>query len=345
MDLSWSRIPLKLKTPFRTATALRDRKETIWVRLAHEEVEGWGEAAPVETYGQTLESAESALSSMASLLRGNPMHIDRIIEDLLASHGDQRAAVAAVDAALHDWVGKRFGICVTSWLGLDPGRHPDTSFTIGIDEPDRLVEKVLAAEEYPILKIKLGGDQDERLLSTVRQHAPEKTLRVDANTAWSVDEALGRLPMLAAFGVELLEQPIAAEDYEGLRRLKEANVCAIVADESCVVPADVVSLAGCVDGINIKMSKCGGIREAVRMIHLARGMGMRVMLGCMIESGLGVAAAAQLAPLVDWLDLDSHLLLSTQPFIGLGGRGGRLTIGGGPGLGVGKAECLQEGVR
>lgn len=315
------------------------------MRLAHEGVEGWGEAAPLDTYGQTLESAEFALASMAPLVRRNPMHVERIVDDLLAAHSDQRAAVAAVDAALHDWLGKRFDVSTANWLGLDSGRHPATSFTIGIDEPDRIAEKVSEAEAYPILKVKVGSDHDEEVLSIVRQHAPRKTIRVDANTAWSVDGALARLPMLASFGVELLEQPITAGDLEGLRRLKEADVCAIVADESCVVRADVATLAGCVDGINIKLSKCGGIREAVKMIHIARGLGMRVMLGCMIESALGVAAAAQLAPLADWLDLDSHLLLSSRPFTGLGGDGGRLTIGGSPGLGVHRVDLPKGGAR
>ncbi|MBN2560549.1 MAG: dipeptide epimerase [Phycisphaerae bacterium] len=334
MILTWSRIPLKLARTFKTATARRTDKETLCVRIVHEGIVGWGEAAPVDTYQQTLEGAEATLAAVAASLRGDPLNVERIVDGLLRRFDDQRATVSAIDAALHDWIGKRFGIATTRWLGLDPTDIPLTSFTIGIDELETIAEKVREADAYPILKIKLGTARDEEVLSTIREIAPEKVLRADANTAWSVEEALDRLSILAAWGVEFVEQPIPPGDNAGLRRLKEAAVCPIVADESCVRPADVVALAGCVDGVNIKLSKCGGIREALKMIRLARALGMKVMLGCMVESSLGIAAAAQLAPLADWLDLDGHLLLSEDPFTGIGGAGGRLCVGLRPGLGV-----------
>lgn len=336
MQLSWSRIPLPLSGTFRTAKAIREDKHTLWVKVTHRNIVGWGEAAPIDTYRQNLESAEKALSLMVPLLEDrNPLEVEDTTRLLLDRFDDQRATVAAVDAALHDWAGKQFGIPVHRWLGLKSTPIPLTSFTIGIDEPKAVAQRVREAMDYPILKLKIGGPNDEEILAMVRELAPTKTIRVDANTAWTVEQSLQMLPRLSRYGVEFVEQPLVAADREGLRRLKEAGICPIVADESCVRPADVLGLAGCVDGINIKLSKCGGIREAMKMIHLARAAGLKVMLGCMIESSLGISAALQLAPLVDWLDLDGHLLLSHDPFTGIAGAGGRLILGPDPGLGVG----------
>jgi L-alanine-DL-glutamate epimerase-like enolase superfamily enzyme len=338
MKLTWSRIRLRVADTFRTAKARRADKETLWVQLSLDGITGWGEAVPMDTYRQTLQSAEAALAEIKLWFEESgpqdPLAVEAITRELLARFDDQRAAVAAVDAALHDWIGKRHSISTVRWLGLDGLPLPLTSFSIGIDEPDAVARKVRAAATYPILKLKLGTDRDEAILAAVRREAPDKRVRVDANGAWSVDEALAKLPMLARYGVEFVEQPIPPGDNAGLRRLREAEVCPIVADESCIRPADVPALAGCVNGVNIKLSKCGGIREGLRVLHAARACGLKVMLGCMIESSLGIAAAAQLAPLADWLDLDGHLLLAGDPFEGIGGAAGRLTIGVGPGLGV-----------
>jgi L-alanine-DL-glutamate epimerase-like enolase superfamily enzyme len=260
--------------------------------------------------------------------------MDDVLDELLERFGGELATVAAMDSALHDWAGKQTGVPTWQWLGLEPPGSFTTSFTIGLDEPNAVVERVRHAEAYPILKLKLGGPEDEEIVARVRETAPTKTLRVDANTAWTVNQALQMLPRLARYDVEFVEQPLPAQDLDGLRRLKEAAILPIVADESCVRPDDVARVAGCVDGINIKLSKCGGIREALKMIRLARAHGLKVMLGCMIESSLGIAAALQLAPLADWLDLDGHLLLAHDPFTGIGGAGGRLTLSDRPGLGV-----------
>lgn len=338
MNLTFRRMPLRLADSFRTAKADRTDKETLWVKVEHGGIEGWGEAAPVDTYRQTLESAEAALKKMGPLLGDDPTDIEGISDRLTNQFHDQLAAVCAVDAALHDWLGKRAGLPTVSVLGLSPRSIPLTSFSLGIADPELIAEKMRRAAEYPIIKLKVGSPRDEETIALIREIAPEKTIRVDANTAWTVDETLEKLPMLAKHRVEFVEQPIRAGDRDGLRRVHEAGILPIVADESCVVPADVLPLAGCVVGVNIKLSKCGGIRPALKMIHLARAAGLKIMLGCMIESSLGIAAAAQLAPLADWLDLDGHLLLSNDPIRGLGGRGGRLTIGGGPGLGVVPAE-------
>ncbi len=339
VKLTWTRIDLSLRHPFRTATALRTTKQTLWLRLQNGGMEGWGESVPVDTYGQTLESAEAALPAIASFLStqhspGALAHIEGIVDALLTRHPTERATIAAVDASLHDLLAKKVGIPVWRLLDLHAGRMPFTSFTIGIDELATIDAKVREAAEYPILKIKLGTPNDEQILSTVRRAAPDKTLRVDANTAWADDELIDRARMLARWKVEFVEQPVKAGNLAGLRRLKDARILPVFADESCVVPADVERLVGCVDGINIKMSKCGGITEARRMIAIARAHGMRVMLGCMIESSLGIAAPAHIGPLVDHLDLDGHMLLGNDPFIGLGGDNGRLTLSDRAGLGI-----------
>jgi L-alanine-DL-glutamate epimerase-like enolase superfamily enzyme len=335
MEITWARQSLRMAVPFRTAKATRTDKQTLWVRVAHDGVEGWGEAVAVDTYGQSLDSAEATLPVIQSMLQNHaPWEVEDIVDALTARFPDQLATVAAVDAAIHDWTGKRVGIPTVHLLGLNPARVPTTSYTLGIDEPEQIRERLHAAADYPILKLKLGSPHDVQTLDLVRQIAPEKGLRIDANTAWTLSDALAWLPKLAEFGVELLEQPLPAGDLDGLRRLAETGLVPIVADESCVRPADVTKVASGVDGINIKLEKCGGIREAMKMIRVARGLGLKIMIGCMIESSLGIAAAAQLAPLADWLDLDGHLLLANDPFTGLGGRMGRLTVGGGPGLGV-----------
>ncbi len=339
MKLSWSRISIEPETPFRTAKAVRDKTRTLWVRIASEGIEGWGEAAPIDTYHQSVDSAEVALCAMTPILEhADPLSIESITADLLDRFDDQRAAVAAVDAALHDWIGKRFNVPVSRWLGLDPHSVPLTSYTIGIDTPGRIAEKTRGAAAFPILKIKIAPDTAEQTLSIVREIAPEKTLRVDANASWTLDEAIRQFPRLAAYGLEFVEQPFSADDIDAMKRIRDEGIVPIVADESCVRPADVVALAGRVDGINIKLSKCGGIREAIRMIHLGRAFGMKIMLGCMIESTLGIATAAQLAPLADWLDLDGHLLLKRDPFEGLSGKGGELRLSHEAGLGVQRRE-------
>ena len=334
MQLTWTRTLLRLADSFRTAKANRTDKETLWVRIAHDGIEGWGEAAPVDTYHQSLESAEHTLGKIGPLLGDDPTDIEGISARLTTTFADQLATVCAVDAALHDWLGKRCGLPTVRVLGLSPRNIPLTSFSLGIGEPEEIVGKMQRAAAYPIIKLKVGSPRDEEILAVIRDLAPEKIIRVDANTAWSVDEAMRMLPILAKYKVEFVEQPVAAKDRDGLRRLHEAGIRPIVADESCIRPEDVLPLAGCVTGINIKLSKCGGIRPALKMIHLARAVGLKVMLGCMIESSLGIAAAAQLAPLADWLDLDGHLLIANDPFMGIDGAGGRLRIGGGGGRGV-----------
>ena len=254
--------------------------------------------------------------------------------DPAASRGTgEPAAVAAVDMALWDLLGRRRGLSVGDLLEVPPGPTPPTSFTIGLDSPEAVARRVREAGDYEVLKIKLGGDEDRAVLEAVRD-VTDRPVRVDANEGWTLETAAARLEWLAAMGVELVEQPLPAGRLEESRELRRRSPLPIVADEDVHQAADVARLAGAFDGINVKLMKCGGLEEARRMIAAARAHGMRVMLGCMIESSLAVTAAGHLSPLVDWADLDGNLLVTNDPFRGLTVEGGRLVLPEGPGLGV-----------
>lgn len=342
MRLEWEILELRTRHAFHIARmASPPARRSVWVRLRDGEGgEGWGEAG-VSTpyYGETADTVTAVLPVLEQALQrsaaGDPFALERIERELGAAIGHNAAARSAVSAALHDLVGKRLGLPVWRLWGLDPSSAPRSSFTIGLDEPAAMADKAREARGYPILKIKVGTRDDERILAAVRDAAPDAVIRVDANTGWSPKQAIAALPMLAEFGVELVEQPVAPGDLEGLRMVRDRSPMPVIADESCISLADVGRLAGVVDGINIKLSKCGSLREAARMAHCARGLGLQVMLGCMVESTLGVAAAVQLAPLCDYLDLDGAALLAEDPFTGPGINGdGSVRFNELPGLGV-----------
>ena len=298
---------------------------------------GIGEAAPSRFYGETPESVVAALARFAPLLEGaDAWSLEAIEAELHTAIRFNGAAKSAVSAALHDLAAKRLGVPLYRMWGLDPARAPQSSFTIGIAATrDAIEAKVREAAEYPILKVKLGaGDRDEEIITTVRAAAPAKVLRVDANAAWTPKRALRIIPLLQELGVEFVEQPLPPHDLDGLRFVRERSSLPIVADESCIGASDVARLAGIVDGINLKLSKCGGLREALRMIATARAHGMLVMCGCMIETTLGIAPAAHFAPLLDCADLDGAALLADDPFTGVSITGGDIRLSGEPGLGV-----------
>jgi L-alanine-DL-glutamate epimerase-like enolase superfamily enzyme len=245
----------------------------------------------------------------------------------------QRSAEAAVDMALHDLAGKRLGVPLYELLGLDPRGASETSFTIGLAEPEVVEQKVREASAYPILKVKMGSDDDREVLTAVRDTTMSR-IRVDANEGWTPQGALDRLEWLARLGVELVEQPLPADRIEETRELRRRSPLPFYADESVHRARDIPRLVGAFDGINIKLMKCGGLAEATRMIAVARALGMKVMLGCMIESSLGITAAAHLSPLVDTADLDGNLLIEDDPFVGATVEAGRIVLPDGPGLGV-----------
>lgn len=314
-------------------------RRDVFARVADGADEGWGEAAATPFYGETAETAAAVMPALLDAVEretgGDPFALERAEAAMAGALGHNGAARSAISAALHDLAAKRLGVPVWRMLGLSPADAPRSSFTIGIDEPEVVRAKVREAAAFPILKIKVGTPRDEAMLRAIRDEAPEKTLRVDANTAWTAKEAIRALPMLEEYGVEFVEQPLAKGDLEGLRLLRRRSRLPVVADESCVTAADVPRLAGAVDGVNVKLAKCGGLREAVRIVHVARAHGMRTMLGCMVESTLGVAAAVQLAPLFDWVDLDGAALLANDPFEGPGLEpDGSLRFNEEPGLGV-----------
>jgi L-alanine-DL-glutamate epimerase-like enolase superfamily enzyme len=314
-------------------------RQTVMVRIEDDGVEGWGEAPATPFYGETADTVGAILPRLSTALAkaadGDVFALERIEAALAHSIGRNPAARVAISAALHDLVGKKLGIPVWKLWGLDPAAAPRSSFTIGIDTREVMREKVREAAGYDILKIKVGTPRDREVLQMIRDLAPEKTLRVDANTAWTAKEAIRRIPMLEEFGVELVEQPLPPDDLEGLRLVRKRSRLPIIADESCRTAADVPKLVGAVDGVNIKLAKCGSLREGVRIVHAARAHGMSVMIGCMIESTLGIAAAVQITPLVDYADLDGAALLADDPFYGPGLESdGRLRFSDDPGLGV-----------
>lgn len=254
------------------------------------------------------------------------------LEDGLPPDGDA-AGRSALDAALHDWIGRRLGVPVWKLLGLSR-RAPVTSYTLGIDTVEGTRDRARRAAGFRALKVKVGGPSDLERLAVVREES-DAPLRVDANEGWSLEAAREIVPALVELGVELIEQPFPAADLESFRALRELDsLPPVIVDEGCQNLGDVAPVAGYADGINIKLAKSGGLREALRMVHAARALGLRVMIGCMVESQLGVAPAAQIASLAEWVDLDGHLLLADEPFRGLDFEDGRVLPADAPGLGV-----------
>ena len=325
------------RVPFVIARYGSSEFRTVRIRVVDADgAEGWGEAAPNRFYGESPESVVAALERFAPLLESADAWSLEAIEASL--HGALRfngSAKSGLSAALHDLAARRLGVPLYRLWGLDPSRAPRSSYTIAIAADDEaLRERVQDAKPWPILKIKLGTDRDERIARVVREAAPDKILRVDANAAWTAKRALRMIPLLQELGVEFVEQPLPANDLDGMRFVRDRSTLPIVADESCLVAADVARLAGVVDGINIKLSKCGGLREALRMIAVARAHGLMVMCGCMVETTLGIAPAAHFASLLDAADLDGAALLADDPYTGPSIEGGVVRVPDAPGLGV-----------
>jgi L-alanine-DL-glutamate epimerase-like enolase superfamily enzyme len=344
MRLEHTILELRTRYAFHIARAAAPPvRRTVWLRLIDDDgVEGWGEAAANAYYGESADTVVALLPVLRNALEDaahDPLAIERAEAALEGAMHRNPAARAAFSAALHDRAAKRLGVPVWRMWGLDAATTPLSSFTLGIDEPDVMRRKLAEAASYPILKVKVGASSDRAVLELIRREAPNSTLRVDANTAWTAKQAIAMLPLLEAAGVELIEQPLHPDDYDGMRLLRDRSPIPIVADESCRVAADVPRLAGCVDGVNIKLEKCGSLREAVRIVHVARAHHLKVMVGCMLSSTLGIAAAMQLAPLADWVDLDGAALLENDPFDGPALQpDGRLRLNDAPGLGVAGRE-------
>ena len=323
--------------PFVIARGSTTEHRLIRVRITDGDgIEGWGEAAPNRFYGETIDTALGAIARLAPIVEPlDAWHIENVEAEMNRALRFNGSVKSAISAALHDLAGKRLGVPVYKLWGLDPAKSPLSSYTIVIAaNDDELLQRVREAEPYPVLKVKLGTDHDEHIIRTVRDAAPNKVLRVDANAAWTAKQAVRMVDVLVECGVEYVEQPLPPQDLEGLKFVREHSVLPVIADESCVVASDIAQLVGVVDGINIKLSKCGGLREALRMIATARAHGMLVMAGCMIETSLGITAAAHFAPLLDYADYDGAALLADDPYVGATIEGGRIQIPNEPGLGV-----------
>ena len=299
---------------------------------------GVGEGNPSRYYGENPDTTAVVLDQFQSILdKADAWSLDAIEVEMGKLWRGNGSAKSAVMSALYDLMGKRLGVPLYKMWGLDPSAAPLSSFTIGVAPEAELRAKVQEASEYPVLKVKLGTPDDEDIIRIIREEAPDKILRVDANAAWTPKHALDMIALLSEYGVEFVEQPLPPQDIDGLRYVRDRSPLPIIADESCLVASDIPKLAGVVDGINIKLAKCGGPREALRMIAVARAHDMRVMMGCMIETSVGITTAAHLAPLLDYADLDGAALLAADPYTGATIHGSVINIPSGPGLGVTKA--------
>jgi L-Ala-D/L-Glu epimerase len=336
MKLSVQRYDLRLKHTFTIARGARDFSPVVIIALDHDGIIGYGEAAPSARYGESVDSVAAFVSRIDWQPFDDPFQLEEILTSVDGLAAGNTSAKAAIDLALHDWIGKRLGVPLHRYWGLDRKKTPISSFTIGIDTPAVIEQKVREAEPYPILKVKLGGENDEEIIRTIRS-VTKKTLRVDANEGWKTrEQAVEKVKWLEQEGVEFIEQPMPAADLAGTAWTREHVNLPLIADENSLRLHDVPKLQGAFDGINIKLMKCTGLREGLQMIHTARACGMKVMMGCMIETSVGISAAAQLSPLIDYADLDGNVLITNDPFDGVRSLDGTITLLDRPGIGIEK---------
>ncbi|HEX4012571.1 MAG TPA: dipeptide epimerase [Candidatus Cybelea sp.] len=330
MTIDVTPMDLPLVHVFKIARGEEAVARTALVRVKAGDWEGLGEATPVERYGESVESV-IAYFDAHPLTGDDPFQLETLLDARIPA-----AARGGLDLALHDLIGKQLGKPLYALLGLDPSQAATTSFTIGIAEPDEMLRKVDEAAGYPILKVKVGGGapaDDVETIAAIRARYGG-AIRIDANEGWSVQDAITTLRELQRYEIEFCEQPVPAGNPEWLRAIRERVDIPIVADEDCLVATDIPPLVGCIDGVNVKLAKTGGIRGALAMIHTARAMGLKVMLGCMVESTIAASAAAHLSPLVDWADIDGPLLIADDPYEGISYDAGKLVLSNAPGLGV-----------
>lgn len=331
-------VRLRLRHTWTTVMSSSDWRDTLHVRFQREGITGTGEGAPIVRYQESAETARRAVESVKSYLENaDPLRFQKLLDDVFHRIEGQWAAKAAIDIAVMDWVGQKLGVPLYRYFGLDPADCPVTTFSIGIDQPELTRQKVREAAPFPVLKIKVGLANDEQTIEAVRS-VTNKPLRVDANEGWKTKEqALEKIRWLEKHGVELVEQPLPAPMIEEMRWLRGKVNIPIFADEACLHPPDILKLAGACDGVNIKLDKCGGLMEAYRMIHMARALKLKVMLGCMISSSVSITAAAHLSPLADYADLDGNLLIANDPYRGVTVHQGKLVLPERPGLGLQRA--------
>jgi L-alanine-DL-glutamate epimerase-like enolase superfamily enzyme len=328
-------VRLNLRHTWTTTMSSSAYRDTLHVRYIRDGVTGHGEGAPIVRYHENAVDAQRAAQSVQDLMTGaDPWQFQKLLMEIFHRVPGQYAAKAALDIALMDWVGQKLGVPLYRYFGLDPKDAPITTFSIGIDTPEITRQKVREAEPFPVLKIKVGLDTDEATIAAVRS-VTNKPLRVDANEGWKdKEEAVRKINWLAGQGVEFVEQPMPADMLEETRWVRERVHLPLIADEACQHASDIPRLVGIFDGVNVKLDKSGGILEAFKMLQMARALGLRTMLGCMISSSVSVTAAAHLSPLVDYADLDGNLLIANDPFSGVQVKNGKLLLPDRPGLGL-----------
>ncbi len=324
-------LDLPLKHAFTIARSSETVARTVVVRARWNGIDGLGESAPSARYDESADSVADELRRVD--LGDDPYALERVLGQPMSP-----GARCAVDILLHDLIGKDLGRPLWRLLGLDSARTPRTSFTIGIAPIGETIAKVREVGAHPVIKVKLGKGAEVETLEAIRS-VYTGTIRIDANEGWDAEQSVALLRELARFDVEFCEQPVPAGTPERLRWIRERSPIPIVTDEDSKNAADLPALRGCVDGVNVKLVKCGGMRAALAMIHTARALGMKIMLGCMVESQILTAAAAHLSPLVDWADLDGPFLTARDPFAGVTyAADGRIVLPDGPGLGVRPVE-------
>lgn len=327
---------LNLRHTWTTTMSSSAYRETVMVAYSRDGITGHGEGAPIVRYKEFPAEAAKAIEAIApQIVAGDPaayrLQIGKI-RALLGEH--QHAAMAAVDIALFDWIGQRYGLPLYKLFGIDPAGAPLTDFSIGIDTPEITRQKTREVEDFPVLKIKVGLKTDEATIAAVRS-VTNKPLRVDANEGWTdPEEAIREINWLETQGIEYVEQPMPAHMFEETRYVRSKVHLPLIADEACTSAAMIPKLAEAYDGINIKLDKSGGLLEALRWIEIARACKLKVMIGCMVSSACTITAAAHIAPLVDHVDLDGNLLVTNDPWRGVRVEKGKLILPTGPGLGL-----------
>lgn len=332
---------LEMKHVFTVASFSRSTTPAVLTELEYEDYVGRGEASMPPYLGESQESVVRFLQKIDLSSFSSPFQTEEILHYIDQIEEKNTAAKAAVDIALHDLLGKIMGQPFYKIWGLNPDRIPPTSFTIGIDTEDVVRQKVAEAAQFKILKVKLGLDTDRMMIETIRS-VTDAPLCADVNQGWkNKEEALEMAHWLAEHNVVFLEQPMPKEQIDDMAWLTERSPIPTIADEGCQRYRNIVALQGIYTGINIKLMKCTGMREAKKMAELARALDMKVMLGCMTETSCAISAAAQLAPLVDWADLDGALLISNDLFDGMYVKNGKCILPDRPGIGI---ETIQGNV-
>jgi L-Ala-D/L-Glu epimerase / N-acetyl-D-glutamate racemase len=336
MELKFYPYSLQLKDVFRISVNSRTVTPIVLTEIEHEGIIGYGEASLPPYLRENQESVAKFLSKIDLSSFRNPLEIDKILDYVDKIAPGNNAAKASIDIVLHDLAGKIKGLSLYKIFGLSSDNIPFTSFTIGIDNPERIREKVLNAEEFKILKVKLGSKNDHKIVETIRE-VTDKPITVDVNQGWlDKEKALEMINWLSEKNVLFVEQPLPKDKPDDEFWLKENSPIPIIADEAIQTSEDIIRRKDLYSGVNIKLLKSGGIREANKMIKLAKSFGMKILIGCMTETSCGISAASQLAPLADWVDLDGALLIKNDVFEGTKIIDGKVTLSNLPGIGVRK---------